>query len=273
LRRAGEPIRSAAKLIAPCSKKEEEMSFVESQRSDGIVTLTLRRGKVNAINGVVVDQLREMLTSLEGDPEARAIILTGAGRFFSFGFDIPEFLSFSREQFTEYLIGFTDLYAHVFLYTKPIVAALNGHTIAGGCMLALACDYRIMVGGKAKIALNEISFGSSVFAGSTEMLRFWVGGANATAILVSGAMYAAEEAQSLGLVQEVTTELELMNRAGKIASDLASKFQPAYSQIKSLLRKRIANEMRNQERDSINAFVDTWYSESTWANLKDIRIY
>jgi enoyl-CoA hydratase/carnithine racemase len=130
-----------------------------------------------------------------------------------------------------------------------------------------------MVSGKAKIALNEISFGSSVFAGSTEMLRFWVGGANATTVLLSGAMYAAEEAKSLGLVQEVATEGTLIDIARKVASDFASKYAPAFSSIKSLLRKSIAKEMRNHESVAINDFVDIWYSESTWANLKEIKIH
>jgi Delta3-Delta2-enoyl-CoA isomerase len=249
------------------------MEFIELQRSNGIATLMLRRGKVNALNNTVVDQLRGMLKALEGDPEVKSIVLTGAGKFFSFGFDIPEFLSFTREQFTAYLTSFIDLYTYVFLYPKPVVAALNGHTIAGGCMLALACDYRVMVGGKAKIALNEIGFGSSVFAGSTEMLRFWVGGANATAILFSGAMYPADEAKRMGLVQEVANDGELMDMARKVASDFASKHPPAFAGIKSLLRKSIVEELKNRERDSIKEFVDIWYSEATWANLQNIKIY
>jgi len=101
----------------------------------------------------------------------------------------------------------------MFIYPKPIIAALNGHTIAGGCMLALACDFRLMVPGKAKISLNEIGFGSSVFAGATEMLRFWVGSAMATEVLYSGAMYPANEAFRLGLVQEVISEENLSGRA------------------------------------------------------------
>jgi enoyl-CoA hydratase/carnithine racemase len=91
------------------------MGFIELQRSEGIATLTLRRGKVNALNGALVDQLRGTLKTLEGDSEVKAIVLTGAGKFFSFGFDIPEFLSFTKDQFTEYLINFTDLYTHAFL--------------------------------------------------------------------------------------------------------------------------------------------------------------
>lgn len=249
------------------------VSFIELQESNGIATLTLSRGKVNAINGTVVEQLKESLERLEKDPDVRAVVLTGAGAFFSFGFDIPEFLSFSRQQFAEFLAGFTDLYAYTFLYPKPIVAALNGHSIAGGCMLALACDYRVMAKGKAKIGLNEIGFGSSVFAGSVEMLRFWVGGANATSILLSGEMYPAEAALNVGLVNEATNGDELMNKAREVASELGSKYPPAYASIKSLLRSGTAKEMRRQEQESISEFVEIWYSESTWANLKNIRIY
>ncbi len=253
--------------------KEARMEFVALQKSDGIATLMLSRGKVNALNGRVADELRDMLKALEADLEVRSIVLTGGGRFFSFGFDIPEFLSFTKEEFSHYLTSFTGLYTYLFLYPKPVVAALHGHTIAGGCMLALACDHRVMVAGKARISLNEIGLGSSVFAGITEMLRFWVGSANATSILYSGAMYSAEEAESLGLVQEVTTEADLMPAARKAASGLASKHSAAFASIKSLLRKQIAEEMIRREKDSIREFVDIWYSEITWTNLRNVKIY
>ncbi len=249
------------------------MDFVALEKKNGIATLTLSRGKVNALNGAVVDQLRARLKSLEADPEITAVILTGSGKFFSFGFDIPEFLSFSREQFTEYLANFTDLYTYLFLFPKPVVAALNGHTMAGGCMLALACDYRVMIIGKAKIALNEIGFGSSVFAGSTEMLRFWTGNANATTILYSGALYDAEEARRLGLVHEASTEQEFRASVENAASAFGAKAPPAFTGIKSLLRKSVAEEMRRQEASSIKEFVDIWYSDATWANLRNIKIY
>lgn len=249
------------------------MSFIEVEFSEGIATVVLGRGKVNALNGMVVDELREHLETLQDDRNVKAIILTGRGKFFSFGFDIPEFLSFSKEAFTNYLTSFTDLYTYLFLYPKPVVAALNGHTIAGGCMLALAADSRVMVAGKSKISLNEIAFGSSVFAGSTEILRFWIGSANATQVLYSGAMYSAEEAMHLGLVHKVSTENNLMAETGKIASELASKYSPAFASIKALLRKSIAEDMVKQERASIREFVDIWYSEPTWANLQDIKIH
>jgi enoyl-CoA hydratase/carnithine racemase len=248
------------------------MDLVTSDTSDGISTLTLNRGKVNALNAEVVNQLRAQLRQFETDATVRAIILTGAGKFFSFGFDIPEFLSFSKEQFIAYLQNFTELYAYLFRYPKPVVAALNGHAMAGGCMLALACDYRVMVDGKARIALNEIGFGSSVFAGSVEMLRFWVGSANASSILYSGAMYSASEAKSLGLVNEVAGEQELGFVSSQAAFVLGSKHPPAFASIKSLLRGSIAEETKRREEASISEFADIWYSEATWSNLQNITI-
>lgn len=249
------------------------MKYVSVEKEDGIGLLKLKRGKVNALTGEVVAEIRQALAAFESDAGVRAVIITGSGKFFSFGFDIPEFLSYSREEFINYLIDFTDLYTCLFTYPKPVAAALNGHTVAGGCMLALACDIRIMASGKAKISLNEIAFGSSVFAGATEMLRFRVGSKNATRILYSGAMYTAEEALKSGLIDEITTSEDLLRVAGEAVSELGDKYAPAFSHIKSLLRAPIAEQMKSRERDSITEFVNIWYSDHTWTNLKNIKIY
>ena len=86
-------------------------------------------------------------------------------------------------------------------------------------------------------------------------------------------MYSAEEAMSFRLVQEIETEENLLVQARKIAARLSSKYSPAFASIKSLLRKPIAKDMMQRERASILEFVDIWYSEPTWANLQDIKIY
>jgi enoyl-CoA hydratase/carnithine racemase len=247
------------------------MRFVDVQARDGIATVVLQRGKVNALDPDVVEELSATFSDLRGDSEAGAIVLTGRGRFFSFGFDIPEFLSYTREEFTNYLTTFTTLYRNLFIYPKPLVAALNGHAIAGGCMIALACDRTIMVDGSAKIGLNEIGFGSSVFAGSTEMLQFRTG-SRASEILYSGAMYLPAEAQAIGLVDEVVAPEALLDRAREIAQELASRRPAAFASLKSLLRKTVADVMEGREAASIKEFVEIWYSEPTWTNLQNISI-
>lgn len=248
------------------------MAFAELTTIGPIALITLCRGKVNALNPEVVAELRARLQSAEADPSVEAVIVTGSGRFFSFGFDIPEFLSYRRDDFTRYLCDFTALYTELFLYSKPVVAALNGHAIAGGCMLALACDTRVMSADGGRIGLNEIGFGSTVFAGSAEMLRFTVGSARAAEVLYSGTMYPASTAREIGLVDEVVDGTRLMARAGEIATTLAGRRLRAFSSTKLLLRKPIADEMARRERASIDEFVDIWYSEPTWSNLQNITI-
>jgi len=249
------------------------LSLMHVSKDGEIAIVTLSRGKVNALNEPMVEELTKSFEDLETDNEVKSIIFTGSGKFFSFGFDVPEFLNYSKSDFIKYLEKFTNFYTYLFLFPKPIVAALNGHTIAGGCMLATACDFRLMVTGKAKISLNEITFGSAVLAGSVEMLRYCVGSRNAQSILYGGAMYSAEEAYQLGLVDQVSSEDALTEDARKVAQELAQKDSSAFKGIKHLLRKPAAEQMIKREKDAILEFVDIWYSEQTWVNLKAIKIY
>lgn len=248
------------------------MRYVRVDRSEELRIVTLDRGKVNALNGPTVRELSSCFDQFERDDSVRGLVLTGAGKFFSFGFDIPEFLGFKKEDFADYLTLFTDFYTRVFVFPKPIVAAVNGHAVAGGCMIATACDIRLMASGRGKISLNEITFGASVFAGSVAMLKHWVGGRNAERMLYSGEMYQAEEARRLGLVEEVVPPEELMTRAEDRARMLAGQDPVAFASLKRLIRGPIADEMRRREADSIREFVDIWYSEATWKHLEMIQI-
>jgi enoyl-CoA hydratase/carnithine racemase len=248
------------------------MNFLLSSKEKGIATVILQRGKVNALNELMVDELAEAFHIVEKDKGTKSVIITGRGKFFSFGFDVPEFLNYSKSDFVSYLEKFTNLYTYLFLFPKPIVAALNGHTIAGGCMLATACDVRVMATGKGKISLNEITFGAPVFGGSAEMLRFCVGSSNAQSILYSGAMYSAEEAFGMGLVDQVSSEETLAEDAREVAHNLGEKDSSAFTSIKKILRKPVAEKMGKHEKDYILEFADIWYSQSTQEKLQQIKI-
>ncbi len=249
------------------------MPYVNVRVESGVAAVFLCRGKINALDEPTIDELKDRFRELEADEAVRAVVFSGEGKFFSFGFDIPGFLGHSKPEFSRFLSKFIDLYTYLFTYPKPVIAALNGHTVAGGLMLALACDRRFMTAGKGKVALNELAFGSSVFAGSVEMLRFAVGNRNAEEVLYTGAMYLPEEALRLGLVDEVCSGEELLGKAMVAARDLGGKSQPAFQSIKRLLRDPVAEEMRRRESASIGEFIDIWYSEATWRNLQEIRIH
>ncbi len=248
------------------------MDFVHWSVQDGIAEVKLERPPVNAIEDRVVDELSECFRQIAEDAQVRGTVLTGSGKFFSFGFDIPRFLAYPKQAFAAYLTQFTALYRDLFSHPKPIVAALNGHAVAGGCMLATACDARIMVKGKARIGLNEIGFGSSVFAGSVAILAFWVGERCAQEILYGGRLYSAEEAHAIGLVDATADETALAGAASEAARALAARDPDAFRSLKMLLRKPVIEQMIAREADSIRDFVEIWYSERTWKNLQDIKI-
>jgi enoyl-CoA hydratase/carnithine racemase len=248
------------------------MGFLHLGIEEGLVTVRLERGKVNALNEQVVAELAACFRRLETDPAVRGIILTGTGKFFSFGFDIPEFLGMPKDAFAAYLRKFASLYRDLFLHPRPIVAALNGHTVAGGCMLATACDLRVMVKENAKIGLNEIGFGSSVFAGSLELLRFWVGDRRAQEIVYGGALLTAEQALDRGLVDAVVPDGVLLDEARTRLEELASRSPQAFRSIKRLLRQSVLDEIERREEASIREFVEIWYSEGTRAELEKIKI-
>jgi 3,2-trans-enoyl-CoA isomerase len=248
------------------------MDFINVAKESGITTVTMSRGKVNAINEAFVDELGAAFTELAADAETKAVILTGDGKFFSFGFDIPELLNYSKNDFARYLKKFCAVYTQMFLFPKPLIGALNGHAMAGGCILALACDFRIMVAGKAKIALNELNIGASIFSGCVGMLQSAVGMRNAEKVLLTGAMYTAEEARRIGLVDSVASEESLITEATAIAGGFSQKNPDAFKTLKNLLRRPATERFIRSEEDSIYDFIEIWYSEPTRKVLKGVVI-
>jgi enoyl-CoA hydratase/carnithine racemase len=248
------------------------MDIVERSVTNRVATLTLSRGKVNAINPDLVEALERRLDEVEADGGIRAVVLTGRGSFFSFGWDVPELLAYEPDAFAGFVTRFTRLYRRLFAFPKPVVAAINGHAPAGGCMLALACDVRIMSSASARIGLNEITFAAGLPAGSIEMLRFWVGSARATRVVVTGALFAGPEALELGLVDRLMPPNDVREAAQVEAESLASKAQPAYAMTKKLLRQRALEDMEALEAASISVFVPVWYSAATREELKKIVI-
>ncbi len=248
------------------------MEFVQLSVDDGVAKVAINRPKVNAINEQLVSELRDVFRELALDTQVKAVILTGRGSFFSFGFDIPGFMDYPKEAFHRFIMSFSDLVQRIFVFPKPVIAALNGHTVAGGCVLAIACDRRVMVGGKAKIALNELTLGASVFTSIAEILKYTVGPRKAELLLYTGKMNSAEDALTLGLVDKVVSGEDIDEAAVSAAHELSGWDVYAFGSVKRLLRKEVLDRIENHEKGSVSDFVDIWYSENTWEKLKKIEI-
>ena len=139
-------------------------------------------------------------------------------------------------------------------------------------MLATACDLRVMARENAKIGLNEIGFGSSVFAGSVALLRFWVGERRAQEVLYGGALYTAEQALALGLVDAAVPEATVLDEARRRLEEHTARSPAAFRSIKLLLRQPILEEIQRTEAASIREFVEIWYSAETRRELEKIKI-
>ncbi|MEM7008903.1 MAG: enoyl-CoA hydratase/isomerase family protein [Thermodesulfobacteriota bacterium] len=248
------------------------MSFIHTDINEKIATVKIIRNKVNALNDAVVDDLTYSLKEIAENSNIKSVVLTGQGSFFSFGFDVPGFMSYPKDSFESYVTKYSELVKNIFMFPKPVIAAINGHAVAGGCVLAVACDRRIMQSGKPRIALNEMTFGSTLFSSVTEPLKYAAGPRNSENIIYSGTMLSAEEAQELGLVDEIYGEEQFEDKVSEVSSIFANKDLRAFASIKQLLKSDALDRIESDEARSISEFVDIWYSESTREQLANIEI-
>src|SRR3954462_14416518 len=191
-------------------------------RDGGVAVLTVNRPKVlNALNTQTLDELRRAVLEVKHDEAVRAVILTGAGeKSFIAGADINELATQTPTGGREHAIAgqhVLDLVEHL---GKPVIAAINGYALGGGCELAMACTLRIAAD-TAKLGQPEINLGLIPGYAGTQRLPRLVGKGKAMEMILTGAPIAADEAQRIGLVNRVVPAAELMTEARKLAAQLA----------------------------------------------------
>jgi enoyl-CoA hydratase/carnithine racemase len=239
---------------------------------NNVLLVTFARGKVNAINEAVIAEMSGIVKEAADDPKTKAVVLTGQGKFFSFGWDVPELYGYSKQDFIGFLRSFCRLCSDLFLFPKPLVGAMNGHAMAGGYILALTCDHRMMADTAAKISLNEVTFGSTIPISTVEMLRFAAGNRVTELVLLEGRMFNPAEALGLGLVDQVVAESRLLEEAHRKAADMAVYFGAAFTSLKRMIRRPVAEGWLAREEESIREFADIWYLPETRERLRKIEI-
>ena len=216
------------------------MSFenILLERDGGVATLTINRPKVlNALNTQTLDELRRAVLELKHDAGVRAVILTGAGeKSFVAGADINELATQTPITGREHAIAgqhVIDLVEHL---GKPVIAAINGYALGGGCELAMACTIRIAAE-TAKLGQPEINLGLIPGYAGTQRLARIVGRGRALELLLTGDQISAQEAHRLGLVNRVVPAADLMPEAKKLAGALAAKAPVAIRYILEAVHK------------------------------------
>lgn len=235
---------------------------------DGIVTLRLDHGKANALDLEHVQELASALERFADDPTLQAAILTGAGRIFCAGVDLTRVL----EGGAAYARTFVPKLAHAFhrLFTcpKPVVAAVNGHAIAGGCVLAAACDYRLMAEGSATIGVPELRVGVPFPLVAIEILRFATSTAHLQELVYRGATYTTDAAYERGLVDEVVPVEELDHRAAVVARRLALEPVARFRLTKQQLRAPTIAAIATHQAETDAAVTAEWERPETRAAIR-----
>jgi len=190
-------------------------------REGGVRLLTLDRPPANAIDIDLLEDLASALDAAREDDAVRAVVLTGAGRFFSGGRDLAAVPSQAPDARRLNRI-FRDAFDKLFSLPKPTVAMINGHAIAGGLVLVLACDYRLGLDGEYKIGLNEVAIGASYPLVASEIVHLRLTHQRASELMLGAALYPASQALRLGVADELfpaeTFTATVLRRAARLGS-------------------------------------------------------
>jgi enoyl-CoA hydratase len=195
-----------------------------TESNDGILTITINRPeKLNALNQEVIKDLDAAFTEIDSNDEIKGVIITGAGtKAFVAGADISEFASFTADQAKALSENGHRVFNKIESASKPVIAAVNGFALGGGCELAMACHIRI-AGENAKFGQPEINLGIIPGYGGTQRLPRCIGGGKALELLLTGDMMSAQDALQWGLVNYVVSQEELIPTCLSLLNKIKTK--------------------------------------------------
>jgi enoyl-CoA hydratase len=240
--------------------------IVRSQH-DGILTLRLAHGKASALDAELLDALLRELDRVEEN--TRALILTGTGSIFSAGVDLFRLTREGADYVRHFLPLLSRFVRTLFTFPKPVVAAANGHVIAGGCVILLACDVRLMAEGDGTIGLPELLVGVPFPAAGIEVVRFAVARDKLQSLLYMGRTLPPRDALSVGFVDEVVAPDVLMARAEEVARQLARIPPPVFRLTKESLRAEALERIERVSETLDQRALELWTAPETHARIRE----
>lgn len=234
---------------------------------DAITEINLARPPVNALNVDLLPAIRDAVDgALAGG--ARGLVLSGAPGLFSAGVDVPALLGRDREGVREFWREFFHTGSTLALSPVPVVAAITGHSPAGGAVLSLFCDYRVMADGPYRIGLNEVQVGLVVPESIQLALRRIVGAYRAERLVVAGAMIESAEALALGLVDELTGVDQVVTRALRWLEGMLALPSNAMLSTRALARADLTTAWADPDAMPLEPFLDAYFHPETQAVLQ-----
>lgn len=245
------------------------MDLFHLEQRGEIGILHLHAGAANALNRRVIGAIAEGLRQASA-AQLKGLVLTGYERFFSAGLDLISVYEYDREEMARFIAEFDEEFQRFFMYPKPMIAAINGAATAGGCILALACDYRIMAEGTI-IGLSEIQLGLPLPASALEIARHAIPQQHHSYVFYTGKSFNAEEATRVGLVHEAVPPAQLLDAALARLHSFTAHPGEACGALKTMLRQPALEDMRRGAERIGTMFLDAWFSPAARATIGAIR--
>lgn len=242
------------------------MSMLQQIGHGDIVELRMNRTPFNALNPALVSELLQALQKTHKS-EARAIILSGLSGVFSVGVDAAELLSLNRAQIQQFFVQFHDLCVALGRSPIPVVAAITGHAPAGGTILALFCDYRVMAQGPFHIGLHQVKMGVVVPTPIRYMLSRLVGHRLAERLLVEGQILEPGEAHRIGLVDETAPPEAVLRQALQQCQRLLALPEAAMNAVRDSFHEEVHRALDNRDA-IIDELIENWFSEEAQATMR-----
>jgi enoyl-CoA hydratase len=220
-------------------------SPVEHTSQGPVVTLRMQHGKVQALDVALVSALDHALAEVAG-AGAGALLLIGQGRAFSAGVDLKQLLAGGDDYVDQFLPALSRMLVRLFAHPGPVIAAINGHAIAGGCVIACACDYKVM-SQDATIGVPELRVGVPFPVAPLEILRFALADPHLQEFVYVGKTYSADEALHRGMVDEVVPAEQVATRAVVVAERFAMGPAARFRLTKEQLRRPTLERIRQDE--------------------------
>ncbi len=227
----------------------------------GIITIS-RPEAMNALNSLFFNEMNSMISEISENDAIKVVIITGEGKAFVAGADIAEMVDKTQKDGEIFSKIGQKCFRDIELLKKPVIAAVNGFALGGGCELSMACDIRI-ASEKAKFGQPEVNLGLIPGFAGTQRLSRITGMGNALLLLMTGDMIKADEALRIGLVQKLVEPEELMNETIKIAKKIASKGPRAVQLVKEISRKGYETDFDNGSRLEAINFGTLFENEGT----------
>lgn len=246
------------------------MNFIKANTEDHICHIMLDRGKSNAMHLEMIHELIETIDRAASDPAVEGIIISGKENFFTSGLDLITLYQYDETQIKTFWNTFILLIKKLVAFPKPAVSAITGHSPAGGCVLALCCDYRIMADGEYIIGLNEVPVGIIVPSNIFKLYSFWIGEGNAYRSLLEGKLFKPVEALALGLIDEVVALNRIQNAAVRKIKSLTQFERNTWTQSKLNFRKELIEDFSKDQTEVVSQVLEQWWNPSTRSIMKTI---